>query len=137
MADIDARFAKDIARASDVPSGILAMTDTFAELTQLSSRYLPLFLEFWLQSVRDPQIWRRTTAPYKNYVDRFNLIFEKGVSQGSIRGINPKEASYTLIGLALGLLLQNMMSPDTENWSVVSKNCIGLLIHGLQGEPIA
>lgn len=133
LAEIDTRFVKDVAQASDVPSGILAMTDTFAELTELSSSYLPLFLEFWLQSVRDPQIWQRTTAPYQNYVDRFKLVFEKGVAEGSIRSIEPKEASYTLIGLALGLLLQNMMSPGTENWPVVSKNCIGLLIYGLQG----
>jgi AcrR family transcriptional regulator len=137
LADIDAHFREDIANASDVPSGILAMTETFAGLTQLSSSYLPLFLEFWLQSVRDPKIWQQTTAPYQNYVDRFKLIFEKGVIEGSIRAIEPKEASYTLIGLALGLLLQNMMSPDTENWPVVSKNCIGLLISGLQGVPNA
>lgn len=137
LADFDTRFLKDLTRASDVPSGILSMTDSFAELTQLSSSYLPLFLEFWLQSVRDPHIWRRTTEPYQNYVDRFTRIFEKGISEGSIRGIEPKEASYTLIGLALGLLLQNMMIPHAENWPAVSKNCIGMLIYGLQGVPNA
>jgi len=137
LTNIDAQFEQDLIRSPNVPAGIMAMTETFAELTRYSADYLPLFLEFWLQSVHDAKIWQRTTAPYQKYVDRFNLIFEKGIAEGSIRPIEPKEASYMLISLALGLLLQNMMSPHTEDWSTISKNCIRMLIYGLKGAPNA
>ena len=46
LADIDARFVKDVAQASDVPSGILAMTDTFAELTRSRPVTCRSFLNF-------------------------------------------------------------------------------------------
>lgn len=137
LENIDSQFEKDLAASPDVPSGILAMTETFTELAQLSSNYLPLFLEFWLQSVHNPLKWQQTTAPYQKYVERFVNIFEKGVAEGSIRPILPKEATYMLISLALGLLLQNMMSPRAEDWSSVSRNCIGMMIEGLKGVPNA
>ncbi len=137
LTNIDNQFESEIALSVDVPSSILAMSETFAQLTQLSTDYLPLFLEFWLQSVHDPMIWQRTTAPYQKYVDRFNLLFEKGISEGSIQKMDPKEASYMLISLALGLLLQKMMSPQSEDWSSMSKNCISRLIQGIKGVPNA
>ena len=137
LANIDTQFERDLALSSDVPSGILAMTETFTELVQLSSNYLSLFLEFWLQSVHNPHTWQQTTAPYQKYVERFVNIFEKGLAEGSIRQILPKGATYMLISLALGLLLQNMMSPRAEDWPSVSRNCIGMMIEGLKGVPNA
>lgn len=137
LGEMDRQFDLEFTSASDVPSGILAMTGEFNRIMLVSRPYLPLFLEFWLQSIRDPEIWQQTIAPYQNYVDRFAQIFRQGIFEGSIRPVDAGEASLTLIALALGLLLQNMMIPEGRDWPSVSINVISLYLNGLKGVPNA
>lgn len=133
LGDLDRQFDLDFSSASDVPSGILAMTGEFGRIMMVSRPYLPLFLEFWLQSIRNPEIWQQTIAPYQNYVDRFAKIFRQGVAEGSIQPVDPDDASLALIALALGLLLQNMMIPEGRDWPSVSENVISLYLNGIKG----
>ncbi|MBA4399414.1 MAG: hypothetical protein C0396_06050 [Anaerolinea sp.] len=74
--------------------------------------YLPLFLEFWQQSIRDPQVWEQVKAPYRNYQQYFRRIVDAGVADGSLQVENPAVAANALLGMAVGLILQGLIDPS-------------------------
>lgn len=114
-----------------VPEGILAMTGEFDRIMHDSSSSLSLFLEFWRYSSRDPEIWKKTNEPYFQYIAFIKNILDQGVREGSIQVKDAKSATYTVMSLAIGLILQNMMNPDMQDWPKISENAFQLLLTGI------
>jgi hypothetical protein len=93
---------------------------------------LPIFIEFWLQASRDPEIWQATIQPYRQFRDFFAALIQEGIDEGSFRNIDPEIAAHSLVSLAVGLLLQSLLDPQAANWGQVTQDSIRLFIEGLQ-----
>ncbi|NLE76360.1 MAG: TetR/AcrR family transcriptional regulator [Chloroflexi bacterium] len=119
-------------RAQDAPQELLGMAGLFGAVFRDARGQLPLFLEFWSQASRDPQIWAETVAPYRRYRDFFAGFIESGVAQGSLAPVNPQRAGQTVLALAIGLLMQGLLDPDGADWAAAAPESMGLLLAGLQ-----
>lgn len=129
---LDQEFLTSLKTTGSVPDGILAMTGSFSRVINESRSSLPLFLEFWLHSVRDPVTWEKTTEPYFSYVRYFKQLLDRGVQEGSLQNMDTGQTSYALISLAIGYLLQNMMNPTDHDWSKLSEESFSQFINGMR-----
>ncbi len=96
---------------------------------------IPMFLEFWIQSMRDPSIARRMIKPYFKFVSLFEKMFSQGVKEGSFpEGTDPRISSRLLIAFSLGMIMQCMIEPNGEDWQKVSQFSLDKFLTGLQKE---
>jgi hypothetical protein len=92
---------------------------------------LPMFLEFWTQSSRDPVLWKTAIAPYRHFQDMFTAAIQRGMDEGSLRSADAATTARALMALATGVLLQGLMDPSGAVWKDVAKHGISLLMEGL------
>jgi AcrR family transcriptional regulator len=132
LAQLDAQMLMAFARSQDVPSGLSAMAgETGPIFAGANSRSL-IFLEFWMQASRQPEIWQIAVAPYHRYVEVFSGLIQKGIQEGSIRpDVEPRSAAQSVIAVAMGLFLQAFFDPQGENWQQITQRAVGYLVDGL------
>lgn len=112
--DVQFLIAHDEART--VSESLIEMAGATRVIFNESAGYLPMFLEFWLHSIRDPVIWQTVIEPYRHYILLFTRLMEEGKTDGSILIDNPLLASRTLTALAIGMILQGLIDPQGANW---------------------
>ena len=115
------------------------LQQTFSEMSALlpglfshANEHLALFLEFWAQARRDPQVWEATIAPYRRFQAFFDDLLKQGIAEGSIAPHETQRMSRVLLALAVGLLLQGALEPEEENWQLTAMEGLAALARGLQ-----
>jgi AcrR family transcriptional regulator len=116
LVPMDENFQLVHQRAPDVPSALIEMAGLLDKVFLYAGERLPIFLEFWTQAHRDPEIWQITIAPYRRYQEFFAGLIREGIEEGSVRPVNPDATARVLIALALGLLLQSVLDPQGAPW---------------------
>jgi AcrR family transcriptional regulator len=128
LGQLDERFATIQDETPTVSRGFQRMADEMGAVFAQASGQLPLFLEFLDQARRDPAVWETTIAPYRRYRASFSRMIARGVSEGSLRDIDPELASAMLVSLAVGVLLQSSLDPDGVDWVQVMHTAVDALI---------
>lgn len=121
-------FVKD---SPDVSQSLMQMSTVMPHIFSSGKGQLAMFLEFWVQSSRDPEIWKQTIAPYHRFEALFAEIMRAGVAQGSLDEMDPDTASRVLMALAIGLILQGLFDPQGANWNDTAQRGIQWLIQGM------
>jgi AcrR family transcriptional regulator len=103
---------------------------------QAAESRFPLFLEFWSQSVRDPDAWAITVAPAEHYREFFAKMIEQGIEEGSLKPTEPQTAARVVMALMMGLLLQGMLDPHGADWQQVSQEAIHILLEGMERKKV-
>jgi AcrR family transcriptional regulator len=116
---------------TDVPQGLVSMAEKTREVFQVADGRLPMFLEFWSRARLDPAVWQGTIAPYRRYQSYFASMIEDGVSEGTIKQVEPELAARVIVSMAVGLLLQSVLDPQGEDWGRVASEGVRLLLDGL------
>jgi AcrR family transcriptional regulator len=132
LAQLDMLMQAAMAAAPNVPEGLVQMAGLTSSVFEAANTQFPLFLEFWIQAGRQPEIWQTVVAPYHRYQALFSSIFDKGIQEGSLnQEISSAAAARVIIALAMGLLLQALFDPDGANWSQVTQEGVRMLMDGL------
>jgi AcrR family transcriptional regulator len=118
-------------KSSDVPDAILQMAETVAQVIKETDAPLALFLEFWTQANRDPEIWRITIAPYRRFQEYFASLIKKGMDEKSIRHMDPELGANVIVSLALGFLLQRIFDPNSMDWESDTSRSVALILDGM------
>jgi AcrR family transcriptional regulator len=132
LSSLDLRLQRARIGAETIPEGILGMAENARVIFEESNTYLPMFLEFWLHSVRDPAIWQMVIEPYRRYLEYFSAIMQEGVQEGSLRPIDPQLAARGLLSIAIGLILQGLMDPEGADWGSTAQESISLFVDGIK-----
>ncbi len=120
----------------DIPQILINMARLSGHIFSEGQGRLPIFIEFWLQASRDPEIWQASIQPYRQFRDFFASLIQQGIAEGSFQPVDPQIAAQSLVSLAVGLLLQSLLDPKAENWGQVTESSMRLFVKGLQkGEP--
>jgi AcrR family transcriptional regulator len=119
-------------RKETVPETLIQMTDMLPGVFAAAEDRLPMFLEFWLQASRDETIWKAIIAPYHHYQEHFAKLIEEGVTEGSLKSIDPQLAAQVILSLAVGLVLQGVLDPHSADWARVAKQSMQLLMDGMK-----
>lgn len=117
--------------SQDVPQALLKMAAILQQVFDQASGQLPMFLEFWAQASRDPQVWQAVVAPYRHYQEFFLGMIEQGIAEGSLKSGDAGIAARTVVAMAVGLLLQGMLNPDETDWGKVAQQSMQVLLKGL------
>jgi AcrR family transcriptional regulator len=115
----------------EVPQSLIQMADILPGIIKTAEGRLPIFLEFWVHTARDPALWKAAVAPYQKYRDFFTHMMEEGIAAGSISAADKETAAMAVMSLAIGLLLQGIVDPSGSDWAVVGRESIRVLTEGL------
>ena len=134
LADLDLNFLGARQESKNVPESFDKMAHFVGSSFSHSVDYMPIFLEFWLHAIRDPQIWELTIQPYRRYLNYFVGIIQDGVAEGSFRLHDEKMSARALISMAIGLVLTGLMDPAANDWGKSVPESIKTFLEGIQKE---
>jgi AcrR family transcriptional regulator len=128
--DLSMQEARDSARS--VPEDLINMAGIIKKVFEAAGGRFSMFLEFWIQSNRKPEIWETTVSPYRRYQDMFSSIIKEGIEEKSLeKEVNPDSVAKVIIALALGLLLQAFFDPKGAVWDELTRDGMRMLLNGI------
>lgn len=117
-----------------VPQRLEQLAGLVAQVSRLGSGQIPMFVEFWRQAARDPAIWQVTVDPYRRFRDTFAELIQEGITEGSMRPVDPETAALVLVATGVGLVLQGALLPPDSADADVGRQAVRLLLTGLAKE---
>src|SRR5512136_56980 len=67
LSGLDVQLQAIQASAENVPHGLMQMARMAGHVFREARGQLPMFLEFWSKSAREPEVWKALSAPYRRY----------------------------------------------------------------------
>ncbi len=134
LVKVDQELSVDFQHAETVPQGLSRATEPISRVFADAEGRLPMVMEFWLQSYRDPILWEKTIAPFFRYQVFFEKLLERGIREGSINAIDTKAGGQIIVALSLGLLLSSMFDSGGADWAKVTREAMNHLIVGMKKE---
>ncbi|MHC1741132.1 MAG: TetR/AcrR family transcriptional regulator [Anaerolineaceae bacterium] len=134
LQEIDSVFGKI---QVEIPSPVQQLRLMSKELDSIftAADQFPMFIEVWMQSMRDPTISEKIIAPYYKYLSFFEKIFDHGINDGSISSDSePRSSSRLIMAFVMGMILQCTIEPSGEDWQKLSHFGINKILLGLQKE---
>jgi AcrR family transcriptional regulator len=132
LQELDEQMTAMVASTGNIPQALLKMATLTHGIFTAANGHLSMFIEFWDQSLHDPEIWKTTVTPYRRYTEIFAGFIRKGIAEGSIRDVDADVAARTIIGLAIGILAQGLMDPEAAEWDKVTVKSMQFFIDGLK-----
>jgi hypothetical protein len=123
-------------QSSNVPQAILRMAENVEHIIAEADVQLSLFLEFWTQANRDPEIWRIAVAPYRRFHEYFSNLIKIGIEENKIKKIDPNLGATVIISLAIGLLMKRIFDPNSLDWESDTSKSVALMLSGLSRREI-
>jgi AcrR family transcriptional regulator len=131
LAGLDLAFEMARQQSANVPDAILHMAELAGQVFQSADDYPSILLQFWTQALRDHDIWQATVAPYRRYEQYFTQLIESGIAEGSFQAdVDPNLVARSLVGLALGLLMQSLFTPVAIDWSKEVRDRVAFFLQG-------
>ncbi len=131
---IDAQLEAVRAGGEGVPQELRGMTEMVRQVFQEAGGRLPIFLEFLTKAGHSPAVWQATVAPFRKYHVFFARMIEDGISEGSLRAVDPDLASHVLLAYAVGLLALGLLDPRGADWGQVAQGGMGMLLSGIEAQ---
>lgn len=132
LSGLDAQLDAARLEAATVPEGLVDMARMARPVFQIAYGHLPIFLEFLTKSQRDPAVWQATIEPYRHYRAFFASMVEAGISEGTLRPVDPETAAQVLVSMSVGLLLQGLLDPEGADWAQAAVDGVRMLLEGLK-----
>ena len=123
----------DAARAgTSAPERLAVMAGMFEHASSTAAGHLPMFLEFWRQAAKEPEVWQATVEPYRRFRGAFAQVVADGVAEGSLRPVDPELVGQLLVALGVGLILQGTLDSSGADWGEAARESVNLLLDGMR-----
>ena len=113
---------------------LLSLAGMVQGVFESAAGQLPMFLEFWRQAAREPEIWQATIEPYRRYRVAFAALIVEGVAEGTLRPVDPDMAAQIIVSLGVGLVLQGILDPGGADWGRTAEQAVQMLLAGVKAE---
>lgn len=114
-----------------VPQTLEGLAGMVEQVIRVAAGEIPMFLEFWRQAAKDPEVWQVTIEPYRRFRSAFAVLVSDGIAEGTLRAVNPELAAHVIVSLGVGLVMQGVLDPDGADWHGAADQAIRLLLDGL------
>ncbi|MGD2146395.1 MAG: TetR/AcrR family transcriptional regulator [Anaerolineae bacterium] len=131
LAALDEQLEGIRAEDASVPEELMRMTGIIRQVFQAGGEQLPLFLDFWTRAAREADVWEATIAPYRRYRAFFSRMIESGVTEGTLRPVDPDTAARVIVSLAVGLVVQGLLDTEGADWGQVAGESMRMLLRGI------
>lgn len=115
----------------DIPDGLISMAAVVQDVLPTAEKQLPIYLEFLNRATRDPNILQAMIEPFHRYHAFFAEMIEAGISQGTLRQIDPSVAARMIISMGVGLLIQGLLDPAGSDWEWATEESIRIILGGM------
>jgi len=110
----------DIARIEtpDILRALMGIPDGFSPLFLELGNQLPVFLELYVKSFSDPDLKKIILRSYKKFILFFTNILKRGIENGTVRKIDPKEGAEILFSMTVGMFIMpfSAIAMASGNW---------------------
>jgi AcrR family transcriptional regulator len=131
IAALDEPMRAAVEGVGPVPQRVRQLAVLVERVFDSAAGQIPLFLEFWRQAARQPEVWQVIVDPYRRFQDSFSRLIAQGVAEGSLKPMDPDEAGRALVSLGVGLVLQGLMDPEGADWPRVTESAVEMFLMGL------
>lgn len=129
---LDAGLRAVRSQTATVPDALRDMAGMVGFVLSSAGERLPMFLEFWTQAARDPEVWAATIAPYRRYRAFFAELVQAGVAEGSLRPVDAEVVAQVIVSLAVGTILQGLLDPDGTDWNRSLRQGIEIILDSVK-----
>lgn len=129
---LDAGLRAVRSQTSTVPDALREMAGMVGFVLNSAGGRLPMFLEFWTQAARDPDVWAATIAPYRRYRAFFAELVQAGVAEGSLRPVDAEVVAQVIVSLAVGTILQGLLDRDGTDWNRSLRQGIEIILDSVK-----
>jgi len=107
---------------------IFHIIDRITPAFENASNQLPIFIELYTEAISDSNSRTYVLESYNNFISFFSDLLKNGMAKGFIKKADPVKISKILFSINLGLLIQGLIDPESENWPEMAKESIRLLL---------
>jgi Transcriptional regulator len=107
---------------------ILHIIDRITPAFENTSNQLPIFIELYTKAISDKNSRTYVLESYNNFISFFSDLLKNGMVKGFIKKADSIKVSKILFSINLGLLIQGLIDPESEDWSEMAKESIRLLL---------
>ena len=115
----------------NIPDVLLSMAAVVQDVARTAQDQLPIYLEFLNRAIRDPNVLKAMIEPFHRYHAFFAEMIDAGISQGTLRQVDPSVAARVIISMAVGLLIQGLLDPEGSDWKWTTEESIKIILNGL------
>ena len=112
----------------DILKALMGIPDGFSPLFLELGNQLPIFLELYVKSFSDPDLKKIILRSYNKFILFFTNILERGIENGTVRKIDPKEGAEILFSITVGMLMHGLLKPKNKKWEELTRKTIDLLL---------
>lgn len=132
LADLDAEIERIRGVSGSVTESLLAMTGVMRGIFSQAEGQLPMFLEFWVQAARNPEIEALVIAPYRRYRHFFAGVIQQGIDQGEFEDVDADLTAGMLVSMAVGYILQGLVDPGGAEWGMQAQQSLEMVVGSLR-----
>jgi AcrR family transcriptional regulator len=132
LAGLDVEIDRLGSMSGSVLESLLAMTKVLGAVFLQAEGQLPMFLEFWVQAARNPEIEALVIAPYRRYRRFFAGIIQQGIDRGEFAEVDADMAAEMLVSMAVGYIVQGLGDPTGMDWSNQAQRSLEWVIRSLK-----
>lgn len=129
---LDAGLRAVRSQTATVPDALRELAGMVGFVLNSAGGRLPMFLEFWTQAARDPEVWAATIAPYRRYRAFFAELVQAGVAEGSLRPVDAEVVAQVIVSLAVGTILQGLLDRDGTDWNRSVRQGIEIILDSVK-----
>ncbi len=107
---------------------IFQIIDRITPAFEKASNQLPIFIELYTEAISDRNSRTYVLESYNNFISFFSDLIKNGMAKGFIKKADPAKVSKILFSINLGLLIQGLIDPESEDWPEMAKESIRLLL---------
>ena len=133
LSTIDKEFQNILLHSVSTIEALVEMTKIFRNLFDPSDTKIAVFIEFLTRAARDPELRDAALTPYRRYQKYFAEIIERGVSEGTLRTVDPQQSARLLISMAVGLILHSLIDPVSNDQGKEAEDASTLFIREFMG----
>lgn len=133
LSQLDKIVERAMGMGKTVTEGLALLAESSPVIFEGANTRSLIILEFWMQAVRQPDIWQKAVAPYHHYLEVFAGLFRQAAEEGAVDpGVDPVIAARLTVALSMGLLLQAFLDPRGTRWEEITRTGLPVLLNGLQ-----
>ncbi len=131
LEELDEKIRSVAAGGESAPVRLSRLAGLVGQVSELGTGRVPMFLEFWRQAAKDPEVWQVTVEPYRRFRSAFASLIGDGIRERSLRAVDPDAAALALVSMGVGLVLQGALDPAEAQPADAGEDAVALLLEGL------
>ncbi len=134
---LDAQMERIRADSSDGTQALVEMAALTGGVFSDAQGRLSIFLEFWTKAIHDPEVWQTVPEQFARYRRLISELLCQGMEQSCPDEAGTNSAARLVMAVAVGMLVQGLVSPTETDWGKAIQEGIAIVIGGLEGKRVA